>query len=434
MTPTTGATPTGRPARKSPRRRGLLSACTLARAGAAFEFEDSEAQCASESRGSPGDEDLATRWVVHPYLFDCGHRDVETDRETAEAEWVHPTEILRRETVPKLWVSYSRVAPTMQQVAGDDEHGSAYVSVRALEVLRDRVGSFAVRDEGDDGSDWSSLTAVAERLLDARASMAAVANRVNRAMAKAAEGNTEAPAKTPEAVEQAARQGIERAVRADEAAAANAADEIRGATVLTLSGSGTVLEALPAPERVFVAESRPAREGVGVAERLAGESGADGPEVSLHTDAAIAHVLASEAVDAVLVGADGVLPDGRVVNKTGTRGAALAASREGVPVYAIAATDKIRTDDAVHLEDGNPEAVYDSRDGDSGGGGHGEADIGVLNPTFDVTPADLVTGIITECGVLDEEGISIVFGDLQLISIVIDKKQLGPVKLSIFFK
>ena len=94
---------------------GLLDACTLAREGVAFEFED---------------EALDTRWVVHPYLFDCERRDAETNWETSETEWVHPTEILRRETVPNLWASYSRVGPTIQRVAEDSDHGSAYVSVR----------------------------------------------------------------------------------------------------------------------------------------------------------------------------------------------------------------------------------------------------------------------------------------------------------------
>jgi len=367
---------------------GLLSACTLPRRGTAFEFTD---------------EDLGIRWVVRPYLFDCDSRDVETNWETAEFEWVHPTEILRRETVPKLWASYSRVAPTVQQVAEDADHGSAYLSVRALEVLRDRAGSFAVRG----GGGWDQLTALAEQLLDARPSMAAVANRVNRAMAEAAEGSGEATGKTPEAVERAAREGIARAVRADEQAAANAADEIRAETALTLSRSGTVLAALPAANRIFFAESRPAREGVGVAEQLADEE--DSPDVTLHTDAAVAHVLATEDVDEVVVGADAVLPDGRVVNKTGTRGAALAASREGIPFYAVTATDKVRTDEEVHLEDGNPEAVYDE-------GGDGESDIGVSNPTFDVTPADLVSGVITERGTFDADGISEVVAELRELS------------------
>ncbi|WP_128477297.1 NUDIX domain-containing protein [Halorussus pelagicus] len=356
---------------------GLLDACTLAREGVPFSFED---------------KDLDTEWTVHPYCFDCERRDAETNWETSEFEWVHPTEILRRETVPNLWASYSRVGPTIQQVAEDDRHGSAYLSVRALEVLRDRAGSFAANDP--DADRWSQLVAIAERLLDARPSMAAVGNRVNRAMAEASDE------RTAEAVERAAREGIERAFRADEAAAENAADEIRGERVLTLSRSGTVLDALPAAEQVFIAESRPAREGVGVAEALATET-----DVALHTDAAIARVLATEEVDAVVVGADAVLPNGRVVNKTGTRGAALAANREGVPVYAVAASDKVRTDDETYPEEGDAEDVYD-----------GDAEIKVLNPTFDATPADAISGVVTERGVLDAGEISEVADELRELS------------------
>lgn len=346
---------------------GLLSACTLVRAGESFEFEDRE---------------VGTRWVVHPYLFDCERRRVETDWETTEFEWVHPTELLRREEVPELWTSYERVAPTVESIAEDAEHGSAYISVRALEVLRDSAGR---------ETDWSELRGLAEELLEARPSMAALGNRVNRAMADAI------GERTPSAVEEAAKDGIERALSADEQAAENAAEQIAEETILTLSRSGTVLAALHAAERVFVAESRPACEGVGVAETLA-----DDCDVTLHTDAAIAHVLATETVDSVLVGADAVLPDGRVVNKTGTRAAAFAAAREGVPLYVVTASDKVRPDGTMHLESGEDEEVYD-----------GDAEIEILNPTFDVTPADCVAGVVTERGVLDSEQIEEVAKELR---------------------
>ena len=90
------------------------------------------------------------------------------------------------------------------------------------------------------------------------------------------------------------------------------------------------------PEVVFVAESRPGGEGVAVAESLADEV-----PVTLCPDAAVAHLLGRGAVDRVLVGADTVLADGSVVNKVGTRAAALAAARERVPVHAVAARDKV---------------------------------------------------------------------------------------------
>ncbi|EFW92028.1 initiation factor 2B related protein [Haladaptatus paucihalophilus DX253] len=350
---------------------GLLSSCTFVRAGDTFDVAD---------------DSLDKRWVVHPYLFDCASRDATTDWETTETAWVPPTEILRRETVPDLWTSYDRVAPTVESVAEDAEHGSAYISVRALEVLRDRAGLCAVR-----GGDWDELTRLAADLIDARPSMAALANRVNRVMSDATDD------RTPEAVERAAIDGIERAYRVDEAATRNAREQVADETVLTLSRSGTVLDALRAADRVFVAESRPALEGVGVAESLA-----DATNVTLHTDAAIAHVLATEDVDRVVVGADSVLPNGDVVNKTGTRVAALAARNEDVPVFVVTATDKVRTGDDLVLEEGNPDAVYD-----------GDADLSVLNPTFDVTPAEFVSGYVTERGLLEREGIEAVADELR---------------------
>ena len=235
------------------------------------------------------DDELGIRWQIHPFCFDCVTRTVETDWETDEWAWVAPTEILRRETVPALWTSYDRVRPRVTTVRDDREHGSAWLSVRALEVLRDEAAlAVAGRRETDesreaDGDDWPALTALAERLLAARPSMAVVANRVNRAMHGA---STE---RTPAAVERAASEGHRRAREAD----AEAATPDSGwGRVLTLSRSGTVHRALadaPNLGEVFVAESRPAREGVGVAERLVDERGIP---VTLHTDAAVAHVLA----------------------------------------------------------------------------------------------------------------------------------------------
>ena len=365
---------------------GLEDAVSLVRSGRPVRFTDA---------------DLERTWVVHPYLFDCESREVEVREEHDACEWVAPTEILLggRETVPKLWDAYERVAPTVRSIAADGDHGAAYLSVRALEVLRDRAGLLtAERDEyGDDpDGEREELVELARRLLEARPAMAVLRNRVNRAMSEAdAEGG--APA-----VLEAAIGGIERALEADEVAASEASAHATG-TVMTLSRSGTVLEALSRgdPGRVYVAESRPALEGRAVAEELAATL--EGT-VTLHTDAAAAHLLAREDVGCVLVGSDTVLPDGRVVNKTGTRALALAARREGVPVYAVAATDKISTRAAVNLEAGSREAVYD-----------GEASLDVVNPTFDVTPADAVTGVVTERGTLSTDEVGEVAEELRAL-------------------
>jgi translation initiation factor 2B subunit (eIF-2B alpha/beta/delta family) len=370
---------------------------TLVRAGVPFEVADA---------------DLGTRWVVHPYLFDAATREVEPNYETTDHEWVPATTILRRETVPDLWRSYDRVRPTVETVATDREHGSASLSVRALETLRDEAALAVERDAGG----WPELAETAGALRDARPSMPVVANRVNRAMAEADETGT------PAAVERAAGAGIERALAADGAAAERAADRLPS-RVATLSRSGTVHAALVErdPETVLVAESRPGREGVGVAERLADETDAD---VTLTTDAAFAEQLVERGVEALVVGADAILPDGSVLNKVGTRAAATVATHEGIGCLVVAASDKVLPagggdgtveSGQIDREERDPAEVYDT--GDSGGSGDtgdssdssdsrgATADIGVANPTFDLTPADRVDAVVTEDGVLDPSAV-----------------------------
>ena len=349
------------------------------------------------------DPALEREWVVHPYLFDCETREIELSAEHDTIEWMSPTTMLEGigndlETVPKLWTTYERVAPTVRSIAADDEHGAASLSVRALEVLRDRAGLLVAerREFGPDSdSEWDELAELAGRLLEARPSMAVLRNRVNRVMADAGGMDEGAPA-----VLESALSGIDRALSADADAANNASSQIEG-SVATLSRSGTVLEALRQgePSRVFVAESRPACEGTAVAEELAATTDST---VTVHTDAAVAHVLARDNVDQVVVGADTVLPDGAVVNKAGTRALAVAAAHEGIPVSAVAATDKISSRENVNLESGDRSAVYD-----------GDAGLDVLNPIFDVTPAECVTEVVTERGALESAEIAAVAEELR---------------------
>ncbi len=343
-------------------------------------------RCSPVRSGRPvvvEDADLDRTWRVHPYLFDCPTREVTLSEEHDAVEWAPAPAMLDRETVPALWETYERVAPDPRSIAADDAHGAAYLSVRALEVLRDRAALARSEDVTVD-----ELRDLAARLRRARPSMAVLHNRVNRAVAGAT---------GPEDVERRATEGIAAAVAADREAAAEAAT-LLGDAVLTLSRSGTVRATIEraAPERVYVAASRPGGEGREVAAALARETDAT---VSLCADAAVAGVLATEPVDCVLVGADTVLPDGRVVNKTGTRGAALAAAHEGIPTYAVAAADKVGVDEAVSLESGTGAGLYD-----------GDADVDVLDPIFDVTPADAVT-VVTERGVLDAAAVRSVAAD-----------------------
>ncbi|WP_324665433.1 NUDIX domain-containing protein [Haloarcula sediminis] len=354
---------------------GLADAVSLVRSGDPFAVAD-------------GDQ----RWLVHPFLFDCDSRSVEPNEETAGFEWVHAPEILRRETVPRLWTSYDRVRPRVATLA-DRTHGSAWLSLRALETLRDesalagagRNSEMETSERG--GDDWGALADLARRLRDARSSMAVLENRVNRVMMAASDG------RTPEAIERAARGAIGQAVDTDSGAARLAADAM-GERVATLSRSGTVAAAIRRadPAAVLVAESRPGGEGVGVAESLA-----DVAAVTLTTDAALPFELGEWRADTLVVGADRVLPDGRVVNKAGTRGAALAAAEAGIDCLVVAASDKVAADGGYDLEPRDSAELYD-----------GDADVAVANPTFDVTPADAVASVVTEQGRLSTDEVAAV--------------------------
>lgn len=346
----------------------LDGAVTLVRRGDPFTVADGDA-----------------RWRVHPFLFDCDSRKARTDAATTETAWVHPPEILRRETVPELWTSYDRVRPRIATVRDDHTHGSSWLSRRAMEVLRDEA-ALAVEGRSDergtperDGDGWAGLAALARALREARPSMAVLENRLNRAMLAAGDE------RTPEAVERAARGAVEQSVGADREAARLAADRLPD-RVATLSRSGTVETALRTgrPAAVLIAESRPGGEGVGVAEALADVTG-----VTLTTDAALAFELVDWDAEAVLVGADRVLPDGRVLNKAGTRAVALAAAEADVDCLVVCASDKIAADADYDTEPRDPAELYD-----------GDADVAVANPTFDVTPADAVSAILTEQGEL----------------------------------
>ena len=177
-------------------------------------------------------------------------------------------------------------------------------SPRALEALRGRAAEAGRRVRaGEIAADAAAreLRELGRELRDARPTMAVVGNRVARLLHET-RGAT--PAELPASRERAADAALARARGADRAAASAAARLVAGRAVLTLSRSGTVLAALrtaaPPPRRVWVAESAPEREGIGVAEELAGS----GLSVTLLADAAVAGLLLSAASGTAAGGRD----------------------------------------------------------------------------------------------------------------------------------
>lgn len=307
------------------------------------------------------DEELEKRWRVHPFLFDSPTREVETNYETVRPEWCSPTEILRRETVPRLWDSYAAVAPSVETVREGDENGSAYIAARALEVLRDTAATGAVE----------KVRATARELVVARPSMAVVGNRVARAASDCG---------IAEEVEREAHAAIARGYEADERAAENAADRLGGSDrVVTLSRSGTVAHALEevSPDEAVVAESLPGGEGVEFSDEL------DVP-ARVVPDSCAADEIGDS--DGVIVGADAILPDRTVVNKIGSLSAALASEHHGVPFIVAASADKISSANEEGYENEYVE-VHGSR-----------------LPVFERVPSNLVE-LVTEEGALSDEDV-----------------------------
>ena len=110
--------------------------------------------------------------------------------------------------------------------------------------------------------------------------------------------------------------------------------------------------------------------------------------------------MAEGAVDLVITGADRVTANGDVVNKIGTRGLAIAAGYHGVPFYAAFPSSTFDPATAVgadvEIEERNPEEVTDPIPAAPG--------VRVRNPAFDVTPAKLVAGWITDRGLFSSRG------------------------------
>jgi methylthioribose-1-phosphate isomerase len=212
------------------------------------------------------------------------------------------------------------------------------------------------------------------------------------------------------AVDRAARAadplGEARAIEAEERAASDAianhgADRLSGAThilthcntgALASPGRGTALAIVAELadrgqlESVLVCETRPLLQGARLTtwelERL-------GIDYELIVDAAAAGLIARGAADAVVVGADRIAANGDVANKVGTYPIALAAREAGIPFLVAAPSSTIdRT-----CPDGSEIEIEERASAEVLPGGC------CRNPAFDVTPAELVSALITERGV-----------------------------------
>jgi methylthioribose-1-phosphate isomerase len=173
------------------------------------------------------------------------------------------------------------------------------------------------------------------------------------------------------------------------------------AGALATAGMGTALAPLyHAAElgrdvHVYACETRPLLQGSRI---TAWELDRAGVACTLVIDAAAPLLLRDGAVDVVFVGADRVAANGDAANKVGTYSLAVHAARAGVPFYVVAPTSTL---DAATPSGAAIEIEY--RDADEVRRGFGTltapADVPVFAPAFDITPAELITALVTDRGV-----------------------------------
>lgn len=176
------------------------------------------------------------------------------------------------------------------------------------------------------------------------------------------------------------------------------------AGALATAGHGTALgvirSAVEAGKRISVIadETRPFLQG---ARLTAWEMVQENIPVTLITDNMAGHMMSCGEVDAVVVGTDRVAANGDVANKIGTYMVAVLAKRHNIPFYVACPLSTIDLNiadgDAIPIEERATDEVTGFRECQWAAQG-----VAVRNPAFDVTPAELVSGLITEKGVVHQ--------------------------------
>ncbi len=174
------------------------------------------------------------------------------------------------------------------------------------------------------------------------------------------------------------------------------------AGALATGGMGTALSVFFSAHRegrkfrVFADETRPLLQG---ARLTAWELLHAGIDVTLITDSMAGHVMKSIGIDRIFVGADRIARNGDTANKIGTYSVAVLAKEHGVPFWVVApsSTFDLRLQSGAEIEIGerDPSEVTEGF-----GSRTAPAGVKVFNPAFDVTPARLIAGIVTERGLI----------------------------------
>ena len=294
----------------------------------------------------------------------------------------------------------NKITRLIEEIKNDKTQGASQLARQAMAVLK----VAAEHSQADSVEHFlEELKGVGEGLMTARPAMAPIFNIVNRYLG----------ALSPVSPDQGVGYLKGLAVsKADELARVSlqAIAEItscglgliaEGDKIMTHSYSSTVmavLEEAPAEgKHIEVIATRSGAGGTG--QRIAQELGRQGMKVTFIDDTAAGLYVSS--ANKVMVGADRVCADGTIVNGVGTYPLALAAQKAAVPFYVLCETlkfDHRMRSDEVDLEEKEPSEVI--------GRAKLPPPVSVKNPYFDLTPLELVTGIVTENGLLAPEGVT----------------------------
>lgn len=159
-------------------------------------------------------------------------------------------------------------------------------------------------------------------------------------------------------------------------------------------------------ERVYACETRPLLQG---ARLTAYELSKNGVPVKLISDNMISYLFSKERIDLAIVGADRIVRNGDVANKIGTYNLAVVCKHFCIPFYVAAPYTTID----LSLEKGEDIPIEERSDKEIKfiyGKQISPLNVDVWNPAFDVTPSELITGIITDKGIFRPDEIKYLYG------------------------
>ncbi len=286
------------------------------------------------------------------------------------------------------------IVSLIDEIRNDKTHGASQLARQAVSVLRAAAERSQARSIDEF---YQEQKEVGQRLMSARPAMAPVFNIVARLLdaisGKVVEMDLDS---VRDLVISKADEIVSDSLQAIAQIAHYGSELIAdGDKIMTHSYSSTVVAMLKAAfaqhRNVEVITTRSGPGGSG--EMIARELGLYGIPLTFIDDTAVGLYLST--VNKVVVGADRICADGSLVNGIGTYQLALAGKKASIPFYVLCETlkfDPRLSGDEVDLEEKEPSEVIEP--------GRLPPEVRVKNPHFDVTPLELITGIVTENGLL----------------------------------